>query len=125
MNGLGKPCLGPMEGSQIQPMFALDDFPDHRSIGNDGSHRILDNPQVDLHQLGCMLDHTRLWVADVTLGSKVLERVLDGGPCPVGAVADRCPDLAASSSAVLKPIPRMSSASRYGFSLILAMDSWP
>ena len=50
MNGLRKPCLGPMETSKIQPMFALDDFPDHRSIGNDGSHRILNNPQVDLHE---------------------------------------------------------------------------
>ena len=87
MNRLGQSGLGTVQARKIQPMFAVDDFPDHRSIGNDGSHRILNNPQVDLHEVGCMFDHAGFGIADMALGSKVLECVLDGGPCPVGTVA--------------------------------------
>ena len=42
----------------------------------------------------------------------------------IGAVFS-IPSLAATTSAVLKPMPRMSRASRYGFSEISWTASWP
>ena len=48
---------------------------------------VFDDQLVDLDQLRGMFDDAGLRVADVALAGQVLERVLDGGPGPIGTVA--------------------------------------
>ena len=50
-------------------------------------HRRFDDQLVDLDQLRGVFNNAGLGVADVALAGQVLERVLDGGPGPVGTVA--------------------------------------
>ena len=84
---LGQAHLGPVQGSQVEPGFAFDGFPDDRLFGHRGFHRRFDDQLVDLDQLRGVFDNAGLWVSDVALAGQVLERVLDGGPGPIGTVA--------------------------------------
>ena len=87
MNGLGQADFGPIQGGQVEPGLAFDVLPDDRLLGHRRLHRLFDNQLVDFDQLGRVLDDARLRVADMPLAGKFLERVPDGGPGPVGAVA--------------------------------------
>jgi hypothetical protein len=87
MNGLGQPDLGPVQGGQVEPGFALRCFPDDRLLGHRRLHRLFDDQLVDLDELRGVFDDAGLRVADVALAGQVLKRVLDGGPGPVGTVA--------------------------------------
>ena len=65
MDRLGQSDLGPVQRGQIQPVLALDDLHGRPLLlANGGSHRLFDNPLVDFDQLGRVLDHARLGIAD-------------------------------------------------------------
>ena len=83
----GQPGLGPVQRSQIQPVFALDELADDRLLLDGGADRLFHNQLVDFDQPGGVFDHAGLGISAMALAGQFLQRVLDGGPGPIGTVA--------------------------------------